>query len=406
MNLSEKKIVLGVTGGIAAYKVADWVRQLTKCGADVTVVMTQSALRFVTPLTYAALSGNKVYVDMFDSTEAENIPHISLAKQSDLILIAPATANTIAKLANGFANDLLSTITVAATCPVIIFPAMNSKMYLHKATQNNIKLLKSYNYQVIVPESGSMACGDEGPGRLPEWPLAQDAIATIFSPKDLKGQHLLITAGPTQEDFDPVRFISNRSTGKMGFALAQAARQRGAEVTLITGPTHLEDLADVNTLHVSSAKEMLTAVKNQYKSASIIIKSAAVSDYRPASKAKHKLKKGAKNLIYKLSANTDILKELGEAKAENNYFLVGFAAESKNHKKEGLRKLIEKNLDMIVVNDILGKDTGFAAETNKVLILDRQENSHDLPLMSKEDTAHQILNLILQSIQQKSAEPV
>nr|MBF0222700.1 bifunctional phosphopantothenoylcysteine decarboxylase/phosphopantothenate--cysteine ligase CoaBC [Desulfobulbaceae bacterium] len=398
MNLAGKKIILGVTGGIAAYKVADWVRQLTKLGADVTVVMTQSAAKFVTPLTFAALSGKKVYMDIFDPADAEHIPHISLAKQSDLIIIAPATANTLAKLANGFADDLLSTITLAATCPVLIFPAMNSNMYLHGATQANIKLLKSLNYHVILPESGTMACGDEGPGRLPEWPLAQDAIFSIFSQQDLKGQRLLITAGPTQEEFDPVRFISNRSTGKMGFALARAAHQRGAEVTLITGPTHLEDIAGVNTQHVSSAKEMLTAVKSHYKSASIIIKSAAVSDYRPASKAKHKLKKGAKNLVYKLSANTDILKELGEAKAANHYFLVGFAAESKNHQEEGLRKLREKNLDMIVVNDILGKETGFAAETNKVLILDKQGNSHNLPLLSKDDTAHQIFDLIIQSI--------
>jgi phosphopantothenoylcysteine decarboxylase/phosphopantothenate--cysteine ligase len=403
MSLAGKKILLGVAGGIAAYKVADWVRQLTRLGADVTVVMTRAAQNFVTPLTYSALSGNKVYTDMFDPADAEKIPHISLAKQADLIIIAPATANTIAKLANGLADNLLSTSTLAATCPVIIFPAMNSTMYLHKATQNNLKRLKEYQYHVVSPESGPMACGDEGPGRLPEWPLAQDAIITTLSKKDLKGQRILITAGPTQEDFDPVRFISNRSTGKMGFALAQAARQRGAEVILVTGPTHLEELAGIHTEHVSSAREMLTAVRKHCKSASIIIKSAAVSDYRPAATAKHKIKKGGKNLIYTLSANTDILKELGDGKDNHHYFLVGFAAESKNHKKEGLRKLKEKNLDMIVVNDILGKDTGFAADTNQVLVLDRDAKSHSLPLLSKAATAHQILDLILKSLSSRKS---
>jgi len=398
MSLAGKKILLGITGGIAAYKVADWVRQLKKLGADITVVMTRSARNFVAPLTYAALSGNKVYTDMFDPADSEKIPHISLANQADLIVIAPATAATIARLANGLADDLLSTITLAATCPVIIFPAMNSAMYLHKATQGNLKRLKEYQYHIVPPDSGSMACGDNGPGRLPEWPLAQDAIMTTLSRKDLKGQHILITAGPTQENFDPVRFISNRSTGKMGFALAQAARQRGAEVVLISGPTHLEDIAGIHTEHVTSAKEMQTAVKKHYQTASIIIKSAAVSDYRPASTAKHKIKKGAQNYDCALSANTDILKELGDCKDKNHYFLVGFAAESKNHQKEGLRKLKEKNLDMIVVNDILGKNTGFAADTNKVLVLDRNDKSYNLPLMSKAATAHKLLDLIFESI--------
>ena len=400
MNLAEKKIILGVTGGIAAYKVADWTRHLTKLGADVTVVMTPSAQKFVAPLTYTALSGNSVHTDMFASADSEKIPHIALAKQSDLIIIAPATASTIAKLANGLADNLLTTLTLAATCPIIIFPAMNSNMYLNKATQANLKRLDGYDYHIVPPASGAMACGDEGPGRLPDWPIAYDSIVSTLSHKDLKGQQFLITAGPTQEDFDPVRFLSNRSTGKMGFALAQAARHRGADVVLVTGPTHIEDLPGIETKRVYSAKEMLTVVNKHCKSASIIIKAAAVSDYRPASKAKHKVKKGEKHLVFKLNANTDILKNLGKAKEKHHYFLVGFAAESTNHQKEGLRKLKEKNLDMIVINDILGKDTGFAADTNKVLILDRQGNSSDLPLLSKENTAHRILDLILQSLNQ------
>lgn len=398
MNLTGKEILLGVTGGIAAYKVADWVRHLCRLGARVTVVMTPSAQKFVTPLTFAALSGREVYTEMFRAADAETIPHIALAKQSDLIIIAPATANTIAKLAHGTADSLLTTITLAATCPILVFPAMNSHMFLHPATQSNLSKLEEYHYHIASPDSGAMACGDEGPGRLPEWPYALDAIHCTLEKKDLAGQRFLVTAGPTHEEFDPVRFISNRSTGKMGFALAQAAHQRGADVVLITGPTHLADIPGIETIRVTTAKEMRTAVKKQSKTATVIIKSAAVSDFRPETKAMHKIKKGAQHLAVQLSANADILKELGSAKERSRYFLVGFAAESQNHSVEGLRKLTEKHLDMIVINDILGKETGFAADTNKVTILDRQGDCHTLPLMTKIDNAHQILDLIEQAL--------
>lgn len=397
---TDKLILFGVTGGIAAYKAADWIRALRQRGAGVTVVMTEAATRFVTPITFAALSGNKVECEMFDTQQPESIAHISLAKSCDLMLIAPATANTIARLAHGMADTLLATIALATKSKVLIFPAMNSAMYLHPATQNNINLLTQLGYIVVPPDSGSMACGDQGPGRLPDWPAAEAAIASALSKQDLLKQHILITAGPTQEPLDPVRFVSNRSTGKMGYALASAACQRGATVTLITGPTSLPPPIGVKTIHVRTALEMRQAVFESYQEATVIIKTAAVSDFRPSSISDQKIKKtttSSSNL--ELTANPDILFELGIQKGKNSRpFLVGFAAESENHTKEGQRKLTSKNLDLMVVNDILREDTGFAVDTNQVIIIDRNGGTTSLPLLTKEETSHRILDRISQMI--------
>lgn len=397
---TDKHILLGVTGGIAAYKAADWIRALRQRGAEVTVVMTEAATRFVTPVTFAALSGNKVECELFDPQHPESIAHISLAKSCDLMLIAPATANTIARLAHGMADTLLSTIALATKAKILIFPAMNSAMYLHPATQGNLNQLSSLGYVVIPPETGSMACGDQGPGRLPDWHTAEAAIATALSPQDLADQHILITAGPTQEPLDPVRFISNRSTGKMGYALARAARQRGASVTLISGPTSLSPPIGVETVQVRTALEMQQAVMDLYHTATVIIKTAAVSDFRPSRISDQKIKKAAKDSNrLELSANPDILYELGVQKGKNSLpILVGFAAESQNHHKEGQRKLASKNLDLMVVNDILQKDAGFAAETNQVTIIDRNGGTTALPLLSKEETSHRILDRVSQII--------
>ena len=391
-----KKILFGITGGIAAFKAVEWIRMLKRQGAEVTVVMTESATRFITPLTCAALSGNPVHSGMFDAAAPETIPHITLARESDLLIIAPATANTISKLAHGMADDLLSAIALATRAKVLVFPSMNSNMYLHPATQANLATLRQYNYRVVEPGAGKMACDQEGPGRLPELATAMDEIAAALSPKDLKGQNFLITAGPTHEDLDPVRYLTNRSSGKMGYALARAARQRGASVTLISGPCQLMPPSGVRAIQVRSAAEMHKEVIDKCVSATVVIKSAAVSDFRPANISANKLKKTESQAELQLAASIDILKELGELKKEHKIsaLLVGFAAESHDHLKEGKRKLTAKNLDLLVLNDILGKNSGFAVDTNQVIILDRQGGEEELPLLSKDDTAHRILDRI------------
>ncbi|MCG2824221.1 MAG: bifunctional phosphopantothenoylcysteine decarboxylase/phosphopantothenate--cysteine ligase CoaBC [Desulfurivibrionaceae bacterium] len=390
--LTDKKILLGITGSIAAYKVADWVRALRREGCLVTVVMTDAACRFISPLTMAALSGNPVHTSMFAAEAPEKIPHISLAREHDLLVIAPASAQTIARLAHGLADNLLATITLAASGPVLVCPAMNSAMFQHPATQANLAAISSYGYVVIEPDCGKMACNEEGPGRLTEWENVRQAILTAFAPQDLAGEQVLITAGPTREPFDPVRFLSNPSTGKMGYALAAAARQRGATVTLISGPASLPPPPGVRCIHVTSALEMRTHVLACLDAATIVVKAAAVSDFRPAETADHKIKKGQSALSLPLVANPDILKELGERKESSTKFplLVGFAAESRDHLKEGARKLKEKNLDLIVINDIGGTETGFGVGTNRVTLLDRNGAQEEVPLLSKEETAHRI----------------
>lgn len=405
-SLVNKKIVLGISGSIAAYKSVDWIRLLREEGAEVTTVMTAAGTRFVTPLTLAALSGQKVYYDMFDNSTAFDIPHINLARNCDLILLAPATAQTIARLAHGLADDLLSTIILAtSSAKVIICPAMNSKMYLHGATQSNIGKLKQYGYIIVEPDTGSMACGEEGPGRLASWQTVRQAVLKEVTSQDLQETPILITAGPTHEPLDPVRFIGNRSTGKMGYALAATAGQRGGKVTLISGPSDLKPPAGVNFIQVTTADEMHKAVLNCAKQMSVIVKAAAVSDYRPTTTACHKIKKGNTNLNLSLTANRDILKELGKRQetTQNPPLLIGFAAESQNHLANGRRKLAEKNLDLIIINDISNKERGFAADSNQITIIDKNGGKEELPLLSKEETAHRIWDKVSGMISPKAA---
>lgn len=395
-----KKIVVGVTGSIAAFKVAGWVSSLAKEGADVTVVMTESACRFVAPLTYGALTGNPVLTDMFAAEESNAISHIQLGEEADLIVIAPATANTIAKFAHGIADDLLSTSVLAADCPIFVAPAMNSRMLANTATQRNIGILKELGFRLIEPESGQMACKTEGPGRLPEWDRVREELLAAFTPQDLKGETFVVTAGPTREALDPARFLSNRSSGKMGYAIACAARRRGAEVLLISGPTALAAPFGVLCREVQTAEEMYEAVIPASHEASVIIKSAAVSDFSPETAAVDKVKKDDAGFVLQLRKTPDILQELGAEKEKYGYLLVGFAAESCEHLEAGEKKLVKKNLDLIAINDIGGKETGFETDTNQVTLLDRHGFT-ELPFTSKAATADLILDRVCKLLSEK-----
>jgi phosphopantothenoylcysteine decarboxylase / phosphopantothenate---cysteine ligase len=389
-----KKIVLGVTGSIAAFKVAGWVSTLAQEGADVSVVMTEAATRFVAPLTFAALSGNQVFTDMFQAEEAHAISHIQLGQEADLVLIAPATANTMAKLAHGMADDLLSTTVLAAACPVIIAPAMNSAMLENPATQRNLSLLAELGHGIIEPGFGKMACKTEGPGRLPEWEDVREQLLAALTNQDLAGVKVLVTAGPTREALDPARFLSNRSSGKMGYALARTARRRGAEVLLISGPTTLSTPYGVKQIDILTAQEMHDAVMENCGDVSVIIKAAAVSDFRPIKTAPEKVKKDDAELVVDLEQTDDILKKLGQEKGKNGYLLVGFAAESSNLQAAGKKKLKEKNLDLIAINDISSSNTGFETDTNQVTLLGKNGFSA-LPLTTKEQTANLILDRVI-----------
>ncbi len=396
LPLNDREIVVGVTGSIAAYKVADWVRSLRRDGARVTVIMTAAGARFVSPLTFAALSGSRVHTGMFDATAPETIPHIDLARRCALLLVAPATATTIARLAHGLADDLLATVALATEAPVMVCPAMNSKMFLHPATTANLATLRGHGYRVVEPASGNMACGEEGPGRLAEWETVRHAILATFAAQDLAGRAVLVTAGPTREPLDPVRFLSNRSTGKMGYAVAAAASQRGARVTLVSGPTDLAAPPGVEMIRITTALEMHQAVLDRASEMDVVVKAAAVSDFRPAEQASHKLKKATTTATIALAANPDILLTLGERRGNRPCpLLVGFAAESREHLNEGRRKLRAKNLDLMVVNDITASDCGFAVDTNRVTLLDRNDAVEELPLLTKDETAHRIWNRIV-----------
>lgn len=396
-----KKIVVGVTGSIAAFKVAGWVSDLAKEESLVSVIMTPAATRFVTPLTFSALSGDDVHTDMFAEGRENVMAHISVGRDADLLLIAPATANTIAHLAAGGAADLLTTSVLATRAPVVVCPAMNSRMYSHQATQQNIIRLKELGYTVIDPDSGTMACKEEGEGRLPEWDDVKEILASMLSTKDLLGQRVVVSAGPTREPLDPARFLSNRSSGKMGYALAAMAARRGAEVFLVSGPTALPCPYGVIRISVETAQEMYDAVLTHAADCSVIIKAAAVADYRPEEVHQHKVKKDNIESHLTMSANPDILKELGKRKKEGQ-ILVGFAAESQNLAEEGKKKLINKNLDLIAVNDISGKSTGFEVESNQVLLLNHT-GSELLPLTTKLHTADLILNRISALLQTASS---
>ncbi|HET97288.1 MAG TPA: bifunctional phosphopantothenoylcysteine decarboxylase/phosphopantothenate--cysteine ligase CoaBC [Desulfurivibrio alkaliphilus] len=395
--LTEKRILLGISGGIAAYKTADWTRNLRREGAEVKVMMSRAAERFITPLTMAALSGHKVYSDIFAVDDAERIPHISLGRECDLILLAPATANTIARLAHGLADDLVTAVVLAAKAKVLICPAMNSAMYQHPATKANLAQLIQFGYKVVPPKCGELACGDQGPGHLVEWETVRQEIITALTPQDLQGKKVLVTAGPTWEALDPIRLLTSRASGKMGYALATAAKRRGAEVTLVSGPGNIASPAGVEVIPVVSAGQMHEAVLSRAEKMDVIIKAAAVSDYRPAHYYPHKIKKDASGAALPLTANPDILRELGERKKEARCFplLIGFAAESDNHLEEGQRKLRAKNLDLIAINDISADDAGFAVDNNRVTLVDRNGAVEELPLLSKEEVAHRILNAVL-----------
>ncbi len=393
MVLQNKSILLGISGGIAAYKAAELVRLLVKAGASVRVVMTKNAQEFITPLTLQSLSGNPVSTDTFDLTQESEIGHIRLADTADLILIAPATANILAKLAHGLADDLLSTLLLVTRAPVVIAPAMNVHMYAHPATQENLKTLQRFGHHIIEPAEGELACGYEGKGRLAEPEQIVECVEARLTKKDMQGEQVIVTAGPNCEPIDPVRFITNRSTGKMGFALARIAHQRGAEVTLVSGPTALAAPLGVRLCSVRTALEMQQAVLAHYPRATIVVSAAAIADYRPAQIATQKLKKKDGDFSIPLDRNPDMLAGLGRDKG--NRLLVGFATETENVLQNAERKLRSKNLDMIVANDVTQEGAGFAGDTNIVTLLDRTGQQEPLPLMSKDAVAHAVYDRLL-----------
>lgn len=391
--LKGRKIVLGVTGGIAAYKAAELVRELVRAGAEVFVVMTHNAQAFITPLTFQTLSGHRVTTELFSLTEESEIGHISLADQAELLAIAPATANIIGKIAAGIADDILTTIVMAAKAPVLLAPAMNVHMWENPICQENIQKLRSRGFHFIDPEAGELACGYEGKGRLAEIPAIVEEIHSILSPKDLSGETLLVTAGPTEEPIDPVRFLSNRSSGKMGFAVARAARRRGAQVILVSGPSALPVPSGVKFIPVHTASEMREAVLGSLPGVSMLVMAAAVSDYRPKGTSPEKIKKSRAELTLPLELNPDILHEAGQRKEKR--LLIGFAAETESLLANARKKLAEKNLDLIVANDVRLPGAGFQVDTNVVKLIDRSGKVEELPLMSKEDLADCVLDRIL-----------
>jgi phosphopantothenoylcysteine decarboxylase/phosphopantothenate--cysteine ligase len=388
-----KNVVLGVTGGIAAYKAVEIVSRLRKAGASVQVIMTRSATNFVTPLTFREISQNPVVTDMWSEPKQWNVEHIAIANWADLMLIAPATANIIGKIAGGIADDFLSTVVMATTAPVVIAPAMNTNMYLNPIVQQNITKLTNLGYHFIEPDSGMLACGVEGPGRLPDPQDIVDKVDAILSAKsDFSGKKVLVTAAGTREPLDPVRYIGNHSSGKMGYALAAAAAARGAEVVLVSGPSYLSDPKGVTVIRVDTAAEMREAVLSEFASTDIVIKAAAVADYRPNKMSEQKIKKTGDTLTLVLEKNPDILAELGKLKQQQ--LLVGFAAETQELINHATEKLTKKNLDMIVANDITLPGAGFNADTNIVKLLYRDGKMEELVQMPKEKLAGVILDRI------------
>lgn len=390
--LKGKNIVLGVTGGIAAYKAVDVVSQLVKLGANINVIMTQNATKFVSPLTFQSLSHNKVVDNMFSEVQYWDIEHISLAKKADIFAIVPATANVIGKIANGLADDMLTTTIMATKAKILIAPAMNTNMYMNPIYQANEKKLKALDYEFINPASGLLACGDIGSGKLADTKEIVNAIEKILLKENtLKGKRVLVTAGPTIEKIDPVRYITNRSTGKMGYAIAKAADYLGATVELVSGPTSIKKPEVSEFISIESADEMYSEVMKR-KDADVIIMTAAVSDYKPKKTYDQKFKKTDGSLRIELTRNEDILKSLGDTKS--NQILVGFAAETENIEEYAKKKLKEKNLDFIVANDISKKLSGFGSDMNEVIIFDK-DRQINLEIMSKDDVAKEILNKIV-----------
>ena len=391
--LKGKTVLLGVTGSIAAYKIAYLASALKKLHADVQVIMTKNACNFITPITFETLTGNKCLVDTFDRNFDFQVEHVSVAKKADILLIAPATANVIGKVAHGLADDMLTTTALACKCPKLLSPAMNTAMYENAVVQDNLQILKKYNWEVIEPACGHLACGDTGAGKMPEPEvLLQYILKEIAYPKDLIGKKILVTAGATQEPLDPVRYLTNHSTGKMGYALAKMAMLRGAEVTLVTGQTALEPPMFVKVVKVITAREMFEQVTTLAPDMDIIIKAAAVADYRPADVADEKMKKSDNELSIPLQRTDDILKYLGEHKKENQ-FLCGFSMETQDMIGNSRAKLTKKHLDMIVANNLKTEGAGFGTDTNVVTLITQNEEV-SLPKLSKEETALKILDFI------------
>ncbi len=392
MTFKDKRILLGVSGGIAAYKAAELARRLTAAGAQVKVVMTAAAEQFVGPPTFAGLTGQPVSRSLWGD-KVNPMEHIFLGQQVDAIVIAPATANFIGKAASGLGDDLLTTIMLAATRPVLVCPAMNCEMWANPAVQENVARLQSRGIEIMMPAEGDLACGTSGSGRLPEPEMIVEALARLVTPQDLDGRRLLVTAGPTHEDLDPVRFLTNRSSGKMGYAVARVARRRGAAVTLVSGPTALADPYGVEVVRVRSAEEMLLEVSGRFPGVDALIMAAAVSDYRAEKQSARKLKRGAPAQQVSLVQNPDILKKVAPLK--KHQVVVGFAAETGNLITEAERKLKEKNLDLIVANEVNRPDSGFAVDTNEVtLVFRREEAPQPLPLLTKEEVAEKILDWV------------
>lgn len=395
--LKGKTVAIAVTGSIAAYKMANVASMLIKQHAEVHVLMTENATKFINPITFETLTNHKCLVETFDRNFQFHVAHVSLGQKANCMLIAPASANVIGKLANGIADDMLTTTAMAATCPKIVAPAMNTHMFLNPIVQDNLKKLEHYGYEIISPAAGRLACGDVGAGKLPdEETLVSYIYRTIAKEKDMKGRKILVTAGPTREALDPVRFLSNRSTGKMGYAIARMAMLRGAEVTLVSGPVNLPAPPFVKMISVESAHEMFEAVREAAQEQDIIIKSAAVADYRPASVAEDKIKKTDDEMSIPLERTTDIIQYLGENKKDGQ-FICGFSMETRDMLENSSKKLEKKNMDMIVANNVKDEGAGFATDTNKVVMITR-DGMKDLPLMSKEEVADRLLSEIMERL--------
>lgn len=392
--LKGKTVILGVTGSIAAYKAANLASMLKKQHADVQVIMTKNATQFMNPITFESLTGNKCLVDTFDRNFQFQVEHVALAKRADLAIIAPATANIMAKLAHGLADDMLTTTLLACRCPRLIAPAMNTRMYENPVTQDNMDILRKYGFRIIEPAVGHLACGDTGAGKLPPETLLLECILDeIAMEKDMKGLHVLITAGPTMEAIDPVRFISNHSTGKMGYALARVCRRRGAEVTLVSGKTNLEVPYGVTLVPVTSAQDMFEAVSSRAKEQDMIIKAAAVADYRPVAVAENKIKKSPGDMSIALERTTDILAWLGEHRREGQV-LCGFAMETEHMVEHAKEKLTGKHVDMIAANNVKVAGAGFGTDTNVVTLI-TEDGVEELAKMSKEEVASRIVDALL-----------
>ena len=391
-----KTVLLGVTGSIAAYKTAELASSLKKMGYNVHVLMTENATNFINPITFETLTGNKCLVDTFDRNFEFSVEHVSVAKQADVCLIAPASANVIGKLANGIADDMLTTTVMACKCKVIIAPAMNTNMYTNPIVQDNIEKLTRFGYEVIQPDTGYLACGDTGIGKMPSpdellWYILRETACD----KDLSGKKVLVTAGPTMEKIDPVRYITNHSTGKMGYSIAKMCMLRGADVTLVSGKTNEKPPKFVNVIDIVSAKDMFDAVTSNFDTADIVIKAAAVADYRPKNPADEKVKKKDGELQIELERTDDILKYLGDHKTHQ--FLCGFSMETENMLENSKAKLAKKNLDMIVANNLKQSGAGFGTDTNVVTII-TSDTVKELPLMSKDEAANQIIDCILEKM--------